>query len=100
MGRDNTEANITTINNCYNIGKVSTEVVEAYDNLISVGGLIGYIKGQSIIYQSYNTGEVINGLRTGGVLGFLRAGGRVIINESYNTGNVSSLNQNRNTEQQ
>ncbi len=91
MGRDNTEANITTINNCYNIGKVSTEVVEAYDNLISVGGLIGYIKGQSIIYQSYNTGEVINGLRTGGVLGFLRAGGRVIINESYNTGNVSSL---------
>ena len=50
------------ISYCYNIGKIESD----YN---SVGGLIGIVNMESIIQNSYNTGNVVGKQNTGPIIG-------------------------------
>ena len=58
------------------------------------GGLIGWLYNKdeiSIIKNSYNTGEIINGTRVGGTIGHLSSG--IIMDKCYNAGNINVKNE-------
>ena len=89
---------ILNIENSYNTGDVKnlrTEYTESIN--ISIGGLIGEndytVETQSIttkITNSYNTGEIVGGKRTGGLAGYIAKYGYFIIDKSSNRGNVTA----------
>ncbi len=78
------------INNSYNADnkiKISPNGFEAPEY---IGGLVGGLSNQteiSIITNSHNSGEIVNGNRVGGLIGELSSG--IIIDRSYNTGNIN-----------
>ncbi len=87
IGRVNQKA---TINNSYNSNNVIKISPNGFDISEYIGGLIGYIANQSeisILKNNYNTGEIFNGTRVGGLLGALESG--IIIDKCYNTGNIN-----------
>ena len=84
LGRDNAASNNTTINKCYNDGKVTGKTY--------VGGLFGNNTGISNITNSYNDNEVssTNAGGTGGIIGIAAANSTPRVTNCYNSGYVKT----------
>ena len=96
-----------TITDCYNTGTVSASITNtSTSNYVAnayVGGICGYATGTLTVTNCYNTGNVFAAATksgtssttnyavayTGGVCGYFSASSKNI-NNSYNTGNVTS----------
>ena len=82
------------INNSYNANNTLKISPNGYDFIARIGGLIGLLYNQneiSIITNSYNSGEIVNGNRVGGLIGELSSG--IIIDKCYNSGNIDVTNE-------
>ncbi len=80
------------IENCYNKGTIAKEgTLNLKNNQIDIGGLIGVTRENSInkIVNSYNEGNIIDGNRQGGLIGFCHYSTQYIYN-SYNLGDITS----------
>ena len=81
------------INNGYNIGLLNNEYTSYDANKdLFMGGLIGCIYSSNLenkISNSYNQGNIINGNRVGGIIGRVMES-NILIDKSYNTGNLST----------
>lgn len=79
------------INNSFNESDIITASgVYRISNQI-VGGLIGFLSsGYAKIKNSNNVGNIQNGLRVGGVIGYLNENSKSVIYNSINYGNISS----------
>ena len=81
------------VRNSYNSGNVSYDYDYANNTLttayrvIVVGGIVGAIRN-GVIENSYNNGTVGKGNWNGGIFGGRYGNGTVIINKSYNAGEV------------
>lgn len=93
---------VVRVENCYNIGVVSSEWAGEYDpnkeysELFSAsyctGGIVGYIGGyNTYITKCWNAGTVSGELFTGGILGMSDSDEFNTINNCYNTGSVSGV---------
>ncbi|NLE26597.1 MAG: DUF1533 domain-containing protein, partial [Clostridiaceae bacterium] len=76
---------------CTNNGPVIATDTSSSSNL-SIGGIVGTVRGGFVIDQCHNSGAVSGGVMSmGGVAGFLNEAPTTVIN-SYNTGSVTSTN--------
>lgn len=84
-----------TISNCYNIGSVSAILI-SYGG--SVGGICGNTFGNVTIDGCYNSGEVYALSKSGGskVGGISGSGFRLLISNSYNSGDITASGQGTN----
>ena len=88
----------TTITNSYNTGNVtSTSTYSSY-----AGGIVGRTDGKTTITNCYNTGDVNSSSNSdfsyaGGLVGYVNYKCIIIIENSYNTGNVTSTSSNTST---
>ena len=88
----------TTITNSYNTGNVtSTSTYSSY-----AGGIVGRTDGKTTITNCYNTGDVNSSSNSdfsyaGGIVGYVNYKCIIIIENSYNTGNVTSTSSNTST---
>ena len=81
-----------TIINSHNIGEITSNNAENYINCIA--GIIGRLNNSGIskiskIENSYNIGNIYGGTRTGGIIGDINVNSKILINKSYNTGNLT-----------
>ena len=84
---EKTDARIL-IYDVYNTGKIGDESYDTYGR--HLGGIVGRLSGQ--IEKAYNTGDIYNGSNVvGGVVGYWYAGS---INNTFNTGNITVINNN------
>ncbi len=79
----------TVIENCYNTGNIS---VTAEVSMVTAGGLVGEMNGNSSVKKSFNTGKVTtssagNLSLAGGICGAVDGGS---IENCYNAGSISS----------
>ena len=77
---------INNSNNDRNTLKISPS---GFDTGESIGGLIGILSNQteiSFINNSYNSGEIVNGTKVGGLIGSLESG--IIIDKCNNGGDI------------
>lgn len=72
----------------YNAGQVGDEKFNLYGR--HVGGVVGRLSG--VVEKAYNTGDIYNGFSVvGGIVGYWYAGS---INNTFNTGNITVVNNN------
>lgn len=84
---EKTEARIL-VYDVYNTGKIGDELYDTYGR--HLGGIVGRLSGQ--IEKAYNTGDIYNGSNVvGGIVGYWHAGK---INNTFNTGNITVVNNN------
>ncbi|WP_281758300.1 filamentous hemagglutinin N-terminal domain-containing protein [Succinatimonas hippei] len=84
---EGTDARIV-IYDVYNAGQVGDETFKLYGR--HVGGVVGRLSGY--IDKTYNTGDIYNGFNVvGGIAGYWTAGS---IRNSFNTGNITVVNNN------
>lgn len=72
-----------TINNFYNTGE--------FNSIGYVGGIVAYANGNITIKNSYNESDIIaeaNNERAGGLVGYKHYFGKLIIESSYNSGDI------------
>lgn len=72
----------------YNTGQIGDETFNLYGR--HIGGIVGRLSGT--VEKSYNTGDIYNGFNVvGGIAGYWYAG---TINNTFNTGNITVVNNN------
>ena len=72
----------------YNTGTIGDKSYDTYGR--HLGGIVGRLSGQ--IEKAYNTGDIYNGSNVvGGIVGYWYAGK---INNTFNTGNITVINNN------
>lgn len=72
----------------YNAGQIGDEKFNLYGR--HVGGVVGRLSGT--VEKAYNTGDIYNGFNVvGGIVGYWYAGN---INNTFNTGNITVINNN------
>lgn len=72
----------------YNTGQIGDETFNLYGR--HIGGIVGRLSGT--VEKAYNTGDIYNGFNVvGGIAGYWHAG---LINNTFNTGNITVLNNN------
>ena len=83
------DVNNVNIEYCYNEGNITNNILGT-DNS---GGLIGIIENSNVnINFSYNNGDVTGGARLGGLVASNNNPGKtILINKSYNKGNITSI---------
>ena len=68
-----------------NVGMIDSFVQGHY----TIGGVVGYVGGNSTVTNCYNTGSVSGGENVGGVVGYMEYSyGSVAVTNCYNTGSV------------
>ena len=73
------------INNCGNYGDI-------YDPVVSnIGGILGNVSKTSNINQSFNEGDIYGKNEVSGILGGYSAGIAIVINECYNSGDITAV---------
>lgn len=82
------ESSSSYLYNCYNVGTILGKWKTG------VGGIVGETNDGTIIYNSYNLGDVslVDGnsyAAAGGIVGYIRTGS-ITIENCYNSGNISS----------
>lgn len=84
---EGTDASIL-VYDVYNAGQIGDETYNLYGR--HVGGVVGRLSGK--IEKAYNTGDIYNGFNVvGGVVGYWYKG---TINNTFNTGNITVVNNN------
>ena len=84
---EGTDASIL-VYDVYNAGQIGDETYKLYGR--HVGGVVGRLSGK--IEKAYNTGDIYNGFNVvGGVVGYWYKG---TINNTFNTGNITVVNNN------
>ncbi len=77
----------------YNKGQIGDETFTYYGR--HVGGIVGRLSGT--VEKAYNTGAIYNGYNVvGGIAGWMAQGS---INNAFNTGNITVVNNNENSSQ-
>ncbi len=72
----------------YNTGQIGDETFNLYGR--HIGGIVGRLSGS--VEKAYNTGDIYNGFNVvGGIVGYWYAG---TINNTFNTGNITVVNNN------
>ncbi len=84
---EGTDAHVV-IYDVYNTGKIGDETFNLYGR--HIGGIVGRLSGS--VEKAYNTGDIYNGFNVvGGIVGYWYAG---TINNTFNTGNITVVNNN------
>ena len=81
------QANITNFYNTGDITNIRTDYSNYSANIHASGIVAGHGSSLLIIRDSYNSGNISNGTRTGGILAY--TAGTVFIYNTYNTGNIA-----------
>lgn len=78
------------IQNCYNIGSISTIGMDNQQSA-ATGGIVGNVQNESIIQNCYNTGSITTTLEqtnAGGIIGKNIENEKQVVQNVYNTGTI------------